>query len=476
MKKFVFTLLLLLSVALAVDAQQEFWYEGVHYRALDYYNVEVIQANDSIYSGRVVIPRYVLCETVDSLGIEHVEGFEVTAIADSAFFKCSNLTSVVFPKSLLYIGKYAFFYCTGLTSLDFPQSVTNIDNYAFYHCSGLVSINLSNTVQRIGRSAFSFCGVHESIPLPNSITTIEPYAFFSTRIRNLVVPGSLEVLNQMIFADCDLKQVTISHGVKKICNGAFDYASFTSIDLPNSVEVLDGGSFSNCRDLVDVNLGDSVKRMTGSTFYGCWELEYVEIPNSVTYMGGMNFHLCKKLKTVKFSNNVDTIGYGVFYLCDSIRDVVFPNSLKYLDGYACYGCKKLKTVTLGKSLEFIGNDAFDEVPLESIVSLNRTPPYTVPWSLRRSYETATLYVPKQSVEAYQSVEPWMNFVNIVGIDVEPDPGDINDDGKIDVSDVTGLVDLMLSGGELPAYADFNGDGVVSINDVTDIIDYLLTRD
>ena len=134
MKKFVFTLLLLLSVALAVDAQQEFWYEGVHYRALDYYNVEVIQANDSIYSGRVVIPRYVLCETVDSLGIEHVEGFEVTAIADSAFFKCSNLTSVVFPKSLLYIGKYAFFYCTGLTSLDFPQSVTNIDNYAFYHC------------------------------------------------------------------------------------------------------------------------------------------------------------------------------------------------------------------------------------------------------------------------------------------------------------------------------------------------------
>lgn len=474
MKKFVFTLLLLLVVALAVDAQQEFWYEGVHYRALDYYNVEVIQANDSIYSGRVVIPRYVLCETVDSLGIEHVEGFEVTAIGDSAFFRCSNLTGIVFPKSLLYIGKRAFYYCTGLTSLDFPRSVTNIDDYAFYHCSELVSINLSNTIQRIGRSAFSFCGAHESIDLPTSITTIEPYAFFSTRIRNLVVPGSVEVLNQMVFADCDIKAVTISHGVKKICGGAFDYASFTSVELPNSVELLEGDSFSNCRDLIDVNLGDSVKRMTGATFNGCWDLEYVEIPNSVTYMGGMNFHLCKKLKTVKFGNRVDTIGYGVFYACDSLRSVVFPNSLRTLGAYACYACPKLKTVTFGKSLEFIGNDAFDDHALESIVSLNKTPPGTYPWSFRQSYETATLYVPRQAVEAYQSVEPWSNFINIVGIDVEPDPGDVNDDGRIDVSDVTALVDLLLAGGELPSYADFNGDGEVGVNDVTALIDMLLS--
>ena len=86
MKKIITTLLLLISVAFAMDAQQEFWYQGVHYRAIDYYNAEVIAAGDSIYTGRVVIPRYVLCETVDSLGIEHVEGFEVTASADSALW------------------------------------------------------------------------------------------------------------------------------------------------------------------------------------------------------------------------------------------------------------------------------------------------------------------------------------------------------------------------------------------------------
>ena len=54
------------------------------------------------------------------------------------------------------------------------------------------------------------------------------------------------------------------------------------------------------------------------------------------------------------------------------------------------------------------------------------------------------------------------------------PGDVNGDGYITISDVTNLIDILLSGGELPAYADVNGDGDVSIKDVTDLIDMLLS--
>ena len=82
-------------------------------------------------------------------------------------------------------------------------------------------------------------------------------------------------------------------------------------------------------------------------------------------------------------------------------------------------------------------------------------------------------MPKHSIDAYRAVEPWSKFVNIVGIDVEPDPGDINDDGSIDVNDVTILVDLLLAGGDLPANADVNGDGMVNVVDVTVLIELLL---
>ena len=85
---------------------------------------------------------------------------------------------------------------------------------------------------------------------------------------------------------------------------------------------------------------------------------------------------------------------------------------------------------------------------------------------------ATLYVPDESVEAYRSHEGWGKFLNISAF-VGAGPGDINGDGSIAISDVTNLIDQLLGGDELPAYADVNGDGVVTIKDVTDLIDMLL---
>lgn len=55
-------------------------------------------------------------------------------------------------------------------------------------------------------------------------------------------------------------------------------------------------------------------------------------------------------------------------------------------------------------------------------------------------------------------------------------GDVNGDGHVAISDVTALIDYLLSGDELSvsmACADVNRDGHVTISDVTSLIDYLL---
>ena len=51
-------------------------------------------------------------------------------------------------------------------------------------------------------------------------------------------------------------------------------------------------------------------------------------------------------------------------------------------------------------------------------------------------------------------------------------GDVNGDGKVDISDVTNLIDVILNGGESPG-GDVNGDGRVDISDVTRLIDVIL---
>ena len=54
------------------------------------------------------------------------------------------------------------------------------------------------------------------------------------------------------------------------------------------------------------------------------------------------------------------------------------------------------------------------------------------------------------------------------------PGDVNDDGIVDISDVTTMIDLVLNGRQLyRAPADMDSDGSVDINDVTNLISIVL---
>ena len=62
-------------------------------------------------------------------------------------------------------------------------------------------------------------------------------------------------------------------------------------------------------------------------------------------------------------------------------------------------------------------------------------------------------------------------INLIG-EASVLKGDANGDGKVDISDVTNLIDVILNGGEAPG-GDVNGDGKVDISDVTNLIDLIL---
>ena len=84
-------------------------------------------------------------------------------------------------------------------------------------------------------------------------------------------------------------------------------------------------------------------------------------------------------------------------------------------------------------------------------------------------------MPPASIEAYQAANVWKQFVNIEGL-AGAGPGDVNGDGDLTITDVTGLIDAILSGDPdvmNNPYADVNGDGKVTIADVTALISSLL---
>ena len=52
-------------------------------------------------------------------------------------------------------------------------------------------------------------------------------------------------------------------------------------------------------------------------------------------------------------------------------------------------------------------------------------------------------------------------------------GDVNGDGEINITDITALIDAMISG-RYSAEADVNGDGEITINDINKVIDSILS--
>jgi hypothetical protein len=95
------------------------------------------------------------------------------------------------------------------------------------------------------------------------------------------------------------------------------------------------------------------------------------------------------------------------------------------------------------------------------------------------YTNCTLVVPRGSKSAYQAADTWKNFLNIVEADfpVEGTRGDVNDDGFINVADVTALISYIL-GNNISinvVAANVNNDESINVADVTALITYILSE-
>ena len=153
-------------------------------------------------------------------------------------------------------------------------------------------------------------------------------------------------------------------------------------------------------------------------------------------------------------NAVKTIGESAFWLCSSLASVNIPGSVTEIGGSAFADCGNLTRI-----------EAYPDptnVSLGSYVFLN------VP-------KDETLHVLPQYLETYQTAEQWNEYTNIAGDLVEPTTnGDVNGDGRVNVSDVSALINMILGLESMNQdLADVNGDGRVNVSDVTALINIIL---
>ena len=217
------------------------------------------------------------------------------------------------------------------------------------------------------------------------------------------------------------------------------------------------------------------------------------IPENVTYRGvtytvtaidDNAFAWSRYMEYVEIPNTVECIGFQAFNGCNGLERAIIPSSVTRIVSAAYSFCYDLKEVTIGSSLEKIGQSAFGYCDrLSTVVCEAQIPPIlddddtsVLYGDCFSSYASATLYVPSESLEAYQESDIWGRFSRILPIGGIGGTGDVDGNGVIAISDATFLVDLLLDGNNsLPAFYDVNGDGNVTIGDVTDLIDLLMNN-
>ena len=246
----------------------------------------------------------------DGEGINVIIGNNVKVIPSFLFCQGAGsnskakIISVEFESGSVceYIWSYAFSDCDALTNITVPDSVTEIGGEVFARCTSLTSITVGNGVTEIGWSAFNGC---------SSLTIYCEAAAQLTGWDSSWNASSCPVVwscnNNDIASDGYTYAVIngIRYALKdEIATVATQPTNITEVNIPSAISYNNNAyivssiadkAFSNCSELVNATIGNSIKSIGNSAFEDCEILTSIIIPGGVAEIGEYAFTGCSSL-------------------------------------------------------------------------------------------------------------------------------------------------------------------------------------
>lgn len=337
-------------------------------------------------------------------------GQNITAIGQSAFYNCSQLTSIPIPTSTVSISQSAF-QSSGLTSLTIPNSVTTLEGSLCENCAALTSAVIGSNVVSIPHSAFENCSNLSSVTFNGSnVSSIGSDAFKNcSSLYDISLPNSVTSIGSYVFSGCN---------------------HLSNINIPNNVTEIDVATFSYCSNLSAVTLPSNLTRIRSSAFWGCGRLNELTFPNTsskwsnIWYNAGTNWDyntgnyvvICNDnnavgktgacyaltqgtyivdsfigyaqdiiIRSTIDGKNVTSIGEHAFRNHSSLTSITIPNSITSIVYQAFYNCSSLTNITFGE------NSQLTSIGYEAFMRCSNLPSITIPHSVTNIENLAFRY-------------------------------------------------------------------------------------
>ena len=265
----------------------------------------------------------------------------------------------------------AFYKCSSITNVKIPDSVISIGDLTFLGCSNIRNIDISNSVTSIGAMAFSNCSSLTSVEIPNSVITINEYAFYAcTSLKSVIIPNSVTSIGACAFSYCDHLAIVYSYII----------------------------------DIFDINT---------NVFDGCNENVTLLVPHGklIIYRATQGWSRFKYIEEMK----ADVLDFTFLLACNSLGSV----SVNGVIGFT----NKIYSVDINEDAV----NTFVFTPKDNCklaqVCLNG---FDITLSVENNTLKAVIPSKSQMVVTFAT-----------------EAGDMNNDGKIDISDVVLLVNLIL---------------------------------
>ena len=204
------------------------------------------------------------------------------------------------------------------------------------------------------------------------VKEIDPYAFANNNsLQTINLPNSLEVIENNAFEGCSsLSSIALPKSIQTIGDGAFKFcSSLKHLEIPSNLEssakkslydyYLRNGIYQPFDDLTSTSIGDS-------TFDGCSSI------NSVILKANSIEEFCKE-RGNNLLHQLGVLGKRTLKINGVEHPhIIIPQGIKYLGQRAFYNFSSLEGVTIPETVEDIAKWAFDGCSSLAVIKYNGT--------------------------------------------------------------------------------------------------------